>query len=282
MSGGPRKGRTGPPRVDLHTHSNFSDGDFPPAELAALARRAGLAAMALTDHDCLDGLPEFRAAADGFVPVDGVEISCRRDRVDVHVIGLFIDASHPALIRRLGELLEARRRRLSAMVNKLRGLGVAITEEDVASFTEHGTVGRPHVARALVEAGVVGSVDEAFAKFLRPRRPAYVPSPGPDPGEACRWILEAGGVPVLAHPGLVRHDGWIPGLVDEGLAGLEVWHPKHNPRQRARYLKLARDLDLVPTGGSDYHGSSVGDALVGQEPVPADSLERLRERRPRR
>ena len=282
MSGGPPKGRSGFPRVDLHIHSVFSDGEFTPTELAGLSREAGLVAQALTDHDCMDGLPEFRAAAEGFEPIDGVEISARKDEVDVHVIGLFVDPRDQGLIDRLAGLITARAERARAIVRKLRALGVAITDEEVNRFSEHGSIGRPHVARALVEAGVTRSVEEAFHKYLRPHRPAFVPSPGPSPEEACGWILEAGGTPVLAHPGIARHDEWIPGLVDAGLAGLEVWHPKHNARQRAHYLKKARDLDLVPTGGSDYHGSSVGDAQVGQEPVPAESVERLRARRPRR
>ncbi len=269
-------------RVDLHCHSFFSDGDHAPGHVAALARAAGLGAFALTDHDCLDGLQEFVDAAEGFLPVCGVEISARRDQSDVHILGLFIDPGDARLIRRLADLARSRQTRATAMVERLRALGIPIREEDVARFAGQGTVGRPHVAHVLVEMGVVAHVEEAFRRYLRPGTPAFIPKPGPAPAEAIVWVHEAGGAAVLAHPGPLRHDAWIAEMAAEGLDGVEVWHPKHNPVQRESYLRLARDLGLVPSGGSDYHGSRVGDSLVGQEPVPAETVERLQERRARR
>lgn len=269
-------------RVDLHCHSFFSDGDHAPRDVAAMARKAGLSAFALTDHDCLDGLQEFVDAAEGFLAVCGVEISARRESSDVHILGLFIDAGNEKLNRHLADLAHSRRTRSSAMVDRLRVLGIEIREDDVARFSGQGTVGRPHVAHALVEMGVVPSVDEAFRRFLRPGTPGFVPKPGPTPAEAILWIHEAGGLAVLAHPGPLRHDAWIAEIAAAGLDGIEVWHPKHNMNQRATYLRMARDLGLVASGGSDYHGTRVGDSLVGQEPVPAETVERLRARRARR
>ncbi len=269
------------PRVDLHAHSHYSDGEHPPARVADMAAAAGLAALALTDHDCLDGLVEFVNAARGFEAVAGVEVSARRNQTDVHLVGHFISPADPILRERLGELARTRAERARAMVEALAGLGIAITLERVHALSGRGTVGRPHLALALVESGAASSVEEAFRKFLRPGTPGYVPKPGPSPEEAIGWIHEAGGTATLAHPGPMRHDEWIAGMAEAGLDGIEVWHPKHNSGQREGYLRRARELDLVPAGGSDYHGASVGDAEVGQEPIPAEILDRLRERRPR-
>lgn len=269
------------PRVDLHSHSTFSDGESSPREIADLARDAGLAALALTDHDCLDGWEPFRDSASGFEPVCGVEVSARHNHADVHVIGLFVDPGHPTLAEGLATLARMREKRLGAMVARLRRLGLEITEERVRSRSPEGTLGRPHVAMTLVEMGVVPTVDEAFRLYLRRNRPGYVPKPGPAPAEAIEWIHRASGVAVLAHPGLLRKASWIDVFARAGLEGIEVWHPKHSPSVRAALIQAAGRLDLVPTGGSDYHGPNVGDSQIGQEPVPLQSLEDLRRRRPR-
>jgi hypothetical protein len=248
--------------------------------VARLARDAGLAALALTDHDCLDGWEAFRDAAEGFEPVCGVEVSARHEHADVHVLGLFVDPGNRTLRLRLGEMARTREDRIRTMIERLNRLGVAITEERIRRHSPQGTVGRPHVAMALVEMGTVPSVDEAFRLYLRRRRPAYVPRPGPSPREAIDWIHGAGGVAVLAHPGLLHRREWIDVFAGWGLDGLEVWHPKHTGRTPAAMQSAARRLDLVPAGGSDYHGPSVGDSQIGQEPVPLESLEGLRRRRP--
>jgi predicted metal-dependent phosphoesterase TrpH len=243
-----------------------------------MGRDAGLAALALTDHDCLDGLKAFAAAAAGFEPVPGVEVSARFRNADIHILGLFVDPTDPALRDRLAGLQAARRERSRAMVERLRAVDIPITLEQVSRHAGEGAVGRPHMALALVELGVAASVDDAFRRYLRPRTPGYVPRPGPAPEEAVAWIHQAGGVAVLAHPGLMREAGWVDRFAEAGLDGLEVWHPKHDDGARAAWMDAARRLDLVPSGGSDYHGAAVGDAQVGQEPVPLESLERLRER----
>lgn len=268
------------PRVDLHSHSTYSDGENSPQEVARFAAEAGLAAHALTDHDCLDGLRAFRDAAAGFEPVCGVEVSARYEKADVHVLGLFVDPDDRTLRGRLEDMARAREDRLVTMVERLNRLGIEITEEHVRRHSPQGTVGRPHVAMALVAMGTVPSVDEAFRVYLRRKRPGYVPRPGPSPREVIDWIHGAGGVAVLAHPGLLRRREWIDVFAEWGLDGIEVWHPKHTPRTRAAVTAAARRLDLVPSGGSDYHGPSVGDSQIGQEPVPLESLECLRRRRP--
>jgi predicted metal-dependent phosphoesterase TrpH len=246
-----------------------------------MASEAGLSALALTDHDCLDGLAAFREAASGFEAIDGVEVSARRDQKDIHILGLFIDPDDAVLRQRLAALAETRANRVDAMISRLQAAGVAITAEDVWKQSKHGTLGRPHIALALMEIGAARTMDEAFRRYLRPRTPGFVPKAGPTPEEAIAWIHEAGGVAVLAHPGLMRNPGWIEGLAEAGLDGLEVWHPKHDQARAQHFLTLADSLDLVPSGGSDYHGPSVGDSRVGQEPVPFETVERLRERRPR-
>jgi len=271
----------GAPRVDLHTHSHFSDGEHSPRHVADLAREAGLFACALTDHDCLDGLLEFREAAEGFEPLTGVEISARQDHHDVHVLGYLLDPLHEGLRGHLEALAETRRTRTSAMLGRLREHGIDLDEAEVARDAGPGTIGRPHLAHALVARGDASTVSEAFRKFLRPGTPGYVPKTGPTPAEAIDWIHRAGGVAVLAHPGLLKRRRWIREMADAGLDGLEVWHPKHGKEQSRWFVELARALDLVPTGGSDYHGKRIGDARVGQEPVPQETVERLRERRPR-
>jgi predicted metal-dependent phosphoesterase TrpH len=268
-------------RVDLHTHSDFSDGEHSPEEIALLARKAGVRAAALTDHDCLDGLPAFLRAASGFEPVPGVEISARKNGADVHILGFFVSPHDERLRSRLDDLARARERRARAMVARIRDLGLDLTVGRVSEIAGRGTVGRPHIATALVRRGAASSIDDAFRRYLRPGTPGYVPKPGPSPETAITWIHEAGGVAVLAHPGLLRRSSWIGEMARSGLDGLEVWHPRHTASHRHALLELARDLDLVPSGGSDYHGAGVGDARVGQEPVPEDVVERLRKRRPR-
>jgi 3',5'-nucleoside bisphosphate phosphatase len=269
-------------RVDLHAHSTWSDGEHSPEEVAEFGTRAGLAAMALTDHDCVDGLQAFQQAAQGFTPILGVEISARDQDQDVHLLGLFIDPADPRLRERLQGLARAREVRMQTMIEKLHRIGIPISRAEIEAQCKQGTVGRPHVAMALVERGAARSVDEAFRLYLRRRTPAYVPMPGPSPPEVIQWIHDAGGVAVLAHPGLGRTLDPVAAYVESGLDGIEVWHPKHGPGVQQACLELVERLGLVPSGGSDYHGPRVGDSQVGQEPVPYEVLERLHARRPRR
>ena len=269
-------------RVDLHAHSTWSDGEFCPEEVARLGTEARVAAMALTDHDCIDGLEAFQNAARDFTPICGVEISARDRDGDVHVLGLFIDPADARLRERLNGLAQAREERLLAIMGRLDRIGIPLERAEIEVHCRQGTVGRPHVAMALVARGAVRTIDEAFRLYLRRRMPGYVPMTGPSPAEVIAWIHDAEGVAVLAHPGLARSLEAVSGYVEAGLDGIEVWHPKHGPGVQATCLELANRLGLVPSGGSDYHGPRVGDSQVGQEPVPLETLERLSARRPRR
>lgn len=269
-----------PPRVDLHTHSLHSDGAHAPAELVPMARRAGLVALALTDHDTLAGLPELHAAAGPDLEiVDGVELSASAGQNDIHILGYFVDPGGDELIAALERFQAGRRERVVRMVERLNQLGAAITVEDVHRQAGQGVLGRPHVAHALLAAGHVDTFDQAFRQFLGHHAPAFVPKPHFRPDEAIGLIRRAGGVAVMAHPGTAGRDDLIPSFVAAGLAGLEVWHPKHSASQTAHYLRLADRLGLVPSGGSDFHGAAMGTLTVGMCEVPAHVLDDLRARR---
>lgn len=251
------------PRIwaDLHTHSTASDGQLTPDELVRAAARAGLKALAVTDHDTLDGLDEAEPAGrgEGIEIVPGVEINTDAIGAEVHVLGYYLDRSDPDLNVLLGRLRDNRLRRGEEMVRRLRQIGFDISWDRVRELAQGGVIGRPHVAKTLEEAGCVRTVREAFERLLSPGCPGYVPHLKLKPGEAVREIRKAGGVAVLAHPGqlLDRVEG-LAGLVGEliadGLQGLEVYHPDHDRDTSARLAALACSLGLLVTGGSDYHG----------------------------
>lgn len=264
-------------QADLHLHSTASDGLLAPADVVACALERGLLAIALTDHDTVDGLPAARRAAEeeGLDFVPGIEISCDANGLEIHLLGYLIDEENAALRMRLAEAREQRVGRGRAMVERLNALNVAIRFEDVVRQARGSVVGRPHVARALVATGAVSSEDEAFRRYLRNGGPAYVPKGGLTSAEAIRVVRGAGGVAVLAHPGLYAAEELVPRLVAEGLAGIEVWHPKHGLDQERRFLETAERLGLVATGGSDFHDPASG-AFPGLAGVPLATIDRLR------
>jgi predicted metal-dependent phosphoesterase TrpH len=273
-------------RIDLHTHSRASDGEFTAAEVAARARAAGIGVWALCDHDTVAGLAEAgaAAAAHGIRLVPGIELSAFLDGKEIHLLGHFVDPAHPAL-RDFEDFLAARRRvRMGEIVEKLAALGVRIRVEDIEKWSGGKTIGRPHVARAIVETGAVGTVKEAFDRYLGEGRPAYVQRYRLEADEAVRLVRGAGGTTTVAHPGvsrLERHD--LVRLRDVGVDGLEVHHVDHVPSQREKYLRIADELGMVPTAGSDYHGPTVSpDRNLGDVTMPAEDLARLEERRPGR
>ncbi|HEY8416255.1 MAG TPA: PHP domain-containing protein, partial [Thermaerobacter sp.] len=261
-----------------------------PEERVRMARAAGLAAVGVTDHDTLDGLPAARRAAaeTGLELVPGVELSAEVEvggrRVDVHVLGYWVDEADAPLVELLAERRRARERRLARILERLASHGIVLDEARVRAIAGRGAVGRPHVARALVEQGVVSTVAEAFERFLAPGRPGYVPREPLPPARAFAAIREAGGVPVLAHPGLMPSAAWqlLPAWKAQGLLGIEVRHSQHTQAQTETFLRWAEDLGLAPTGGSDCHGPGPGQpALMGQVRIPLDWLDRLRQlRRP--
>lgn len=243
-------------RADLHCHTTASDGTWTPEEAVRRAAAAGLAALGISDHDTLDGIAPAMAAGArlGVEVVPGVEINTRHGGTDVHILGYYVDSGDAGLNRVLAEKRDARRLRLDRMLTRLEAAGIRVPAECVLALAGGGPVGRPHLARALVEAGYASSVAEAFDRYLVPGAPGYVPRDPMTPAEAVRAILAAGGVPVLAHPGLTARDDLIPGLVAAGLAGIEAHHPAHDLKQRRRYAAVAGRLGLIVTGGSDAHG----------------------------
>ena len=243
-------------RADLHCHTTKSDGTFTPTELVEEAARRGLAAIAITDHDSVDGIEEALGAAKRTQVrvVPGVEISTDVDDGEVHILGFCMDYKDEGLLALLERQRESRMRRVEQMIRKLAVLGISLNMEDVLEHAGEGAVGRPHIAAAMVSAGYVLTWDEAFAHYIGFHAPAYVRRSKLTPYEAIEAILAARGVPVLAHPGLADKDEMIPGLVECGLGGIEAFYPHHTPAQQERYERIADEYGLIATGGSDCHG----------------------------
>lgn len=257
-------------RIDLHLHTTHSDGSLPPAEVVALAHEAKVTALAITDHDITTGLPEAMAAGEtlGIEIIPGIEISSRYGESELHVLGYFLRWEDDLLNQRLTTLRESRHRRNPQIVERLQSLGIDITYEEVRAVAGSDSVGRPHIARVLMDKKVVTSAKEAFDRFLANGKPAYVPRDLPTPAEAIRWIKDAGGLAVMAHPTWVKTvQGTLTDLTrelkDAGLDGVEVHYSTHTPRQTREYLDLAKTLGLLVTGGSDFHGLTKPDIDVG-------------------
>jgi 3',5'-nucleoside bisphosphate phosphatase len=268
-------------RADLHTHSSVSDGTEPPAVVIRRGAEAGLDVIALTDHDTVAGLREAASALPaGMILLPGAELSCRLEGHSVHLLAYLFNPEHDELAGEMAEIRESRLFRARAMVDKLAGLGVPVTWEQVSEIAGGGVVGRPHIARAMIDAGVVTSIEEAFAPdWIGPGGPAYVSRYALDPVRAIRLVRAAGGVTVLAHPrGTGR--GWqipadvIADLAQAGLTGIEISHPQHDEGERGRLTELARTLRLIPSGGSDDHGALTGHR-IGAETAPDGSYEAL-------
>lgn len=252
---------------DLHIHTTESDGTDTPEEVVSRAVSLGLGAVAITDHDTVKGISRaVRAAAGRLMVVPGVEISTQDGDREVHILGYFIKSNNRALLEKLYEMHLRRRERMRKIVRRLRETGVPIEQERVAAMAGSGVVGRPHIARVLVEMGVVATVEDAFRRFLGRGCPAYVPRARFPTAGAVRLIREAGGVAVLAHPGLTHGEEIIDKLSASGLGGIEVEYPEHTAEQREFFHGLARRYGLIATGGSDYHGTNdrfpLGSAVV--------------------
>lgn len=245
---------------DLHVHTTFSDGRLTPEEIVAAAKDAGLSYIAITDHDTVEGIRHLYEQ--GLYPsktlhiIPGIEFSCEVDEHDVHILGYDFDIYNQALEDKVTELSESRWARFSQMVEKLQDIGYAITESDVLQIA--GTsraIGRAHMARALVKKELVGSVREAFDKLLEHGQPAYVPHYRIEPEDAIALIRNAGGMPVLAHPKLVGDDAIVERMLALDFGGLEVYYPRHDEEDVARYKAMAEAHGLLITGGSDFHAT---------------------------
>jgi hypothetical protein len=267
-------------RVDLHTHTNASDGLLAPDALVRAVHAARLAVFSVTDHDTVDALSEVaeRSRAAGVELVPGIELSAMWHGGELHILGYFIDPADRHLLEFLQRRRVARGVRLGKMLDRLRLLGMAVDSEAVFAKAQDGNVGRPHLARVLVERGYVASPDEAFDRYLGEGKPVYVPRPDVRCEDAIRVIHAAGGLASWAHPGLTGRDGAIADLVADGLDAIEVYHPKHSPSVTISYRRLAETWNLLVTGGSDFHGTSGRDhgVVPGNPILPAPDFFRLR------
>ncbi len=243
-------------QADLHVHTTASDGTYTPRQVVELAGRLGLSALGICDHDTTEGVAEAqRASADGSVEiVPGVEISAYLPGAEVHVLGYYTRSSDPEFCSLLNRLRQSRYERLHEMVKRLVELGVDIVPEHVLRIAGGSAPGRPHVARTLVETGHVRDVSEAFSQYLDVGKPAYVERYKLSPRQAICAVRKAGGVPVLAHPGLSGVIDSISGLKHAGLMGIEVYHPAHDGATERLLCELALRYSLLITGGSDCHG----------------------------
>ena len=273
-------------RIDLHTHSRVSDGTDSPAELVAAAAATGLDVVALTDHDTAAGWPEALAAGTqhGITVVPGMEISTEYGGHSVHLLAYLLDPTLPGLVAELGHVLAGRSARVPTMVARLREAGIEITLDDVyEQSADAAATGRPHVADALVALGVVGHRDEAFDAYLAWGRPAFVDRYNAPLERIIPLVTEAGGVSVIAHPwGRSRRheptERQLAELVEIGLGGIEVDHQDHGPAERSALRAIAKNLDLVTTGSSDYHGTGKTGHPLGVNTTDPAELHRLLER----
>jgi hypothetical protein len=271
------------PGIDLHTHSNRSDGTFEPAEIVRLAVERALDVVALTDHDTTDGLEEALVAgrAVGIEVVPGVEFSAEYENTSVHVLCYWMDVGDEGLQAELARLRDDRFRRGERMVEKLQALGFDISFDRVREIAGGGNIIRPHVAQAMVEAGMVETEAQAFDEYIADGGPAHVPKHALHPLDAVKLIREAGGICVLAHPGMWGGessvpDGLVEAMAEVGMQGLEVDHPDHSPEARAYYRAVAERLGLVATGGSDCHGTRYDPIRLGSATCDPASFASLR------
>lgn len=268
--------------ADLHIHTHYSDGTQSPKEVVDDAIAAGLNCIAITDHDTLEGVkPAQLAAQDTELEViSGIELSSESGNKDIHVLGYLIDPEQSVLKERITVIQQTRVERIQQMIEKLNELGVDnITLEEVCALTKSKSVGRPHLAAKLLEKRWVGSIREAFEKYIGEGCPAYVAKFKQSPDEAIKLIDDCGGIAVLAHPMITQQDEKIPAFVEAGLKGLEVYYPNCPPSVQEYYKGIAQKHNLLLTGGSDAHGKAKNNTWIGKARIPYELVEHLREAR---
>lgn len=277
--------------IDLHVHSMFSDGSHSPEQLIEAAQRAGLKALALTDHDTMDGIEPFLAAGAkaGIRTVPGVEISCDFSPGSLHMLGYYVDHGNQRLAEALRRIREGRKDRNKRILKRLNALGMPLRMQEVEAFAGSDVVGRPHFARALVKRGCVSSIRQAFDRFLAKGQPAYADRFRLSAEQSIEILAHAGGLAVLAHPFTLQLDrpglqALVAQLAEQGLQGIEVYYPEHSDGQTRQYTKLARTHGLALTGGTDYHGSGMPHIRIGSGHgslnVPDALLDELERRQP--
>ncbi|MFC1874976.1 PHP domain-containing protein [Chloroflexota bacterium] len=268
------------PRIDLHIHTTASDGRFSPEEIVRKAAGLDLSAIAICDHDTVDGIAPALAAAKAFPTlkvIPGVEVSTLAPGNEVHMLGYFIDCADPDLKTALGGLRNSRLERAEAIISKLKELGIDIDWRRVRELAGDGSVGRPHIARAMLEKNYIASFKEAFDKYIGLGGPAHVERHKITPSGAVALITQASGLPVLAHPLTVNDpEAMIAALKKAGLVGIEVYYNDYDEAKRDNLARLAKKYNLIATGGSDYHGmDDNAETMMGSAGVPFESLERL-------
>ncbi len=257
-------------RIDLHLHSTYSDGSFSPTDLIHQARHARVTALALTDHDTTAGMTEALEAAKPYSieVISGVEISSLYKGKETHILGYFVDYHNESFQKHLYALRKSRQERIPKIIARLNNQGLSLSHEDVTAVAGHGSIGRPHIAQVLVNKQYASTIEDAFSRYLKEGAAAYITRELPDAKEAIHWIRNTGGIPSLAHP------SWVGNSMSElqaackelktvGLQGIEVFYGTHTLRQTSDYLNLARRLELLPTGGSDFHGATRPHIAVG-------------------
>ena len=251
--------------ADLHVHTTFSDSNLTPQEVIDQCLFAHVGTVAITDHDAVDGVEPSLAAAGplGVRVVPGVEMTAYQDELEIHVIGLFIDIEHPEFNAVIRGTREARHTRVYTMVDKLRGLDVELTADEVLDIAAGGAPGRVHVAQALLRRGHVATIGDAFQQYIGNNGPAYVPKRQLSPAQAAHAIHSAGGVAVVAHPGTGLPDGLVRQMIGDGLDGIEAYHSLHSQDMAEHYLAMARELGVLVSGGSDSHGGTRKESRIG-------------------
>ena len=264
-------------RIDLHLHTKFSDGTLSPEEVIIEAQRKGFTIVSICDHDCTDGVePAVQAGLKyGVRVIPGVEITAEQENLEIHILGYFMDCKDEKFKEKLAEIRKSRIKRIYDMIEKLKEFDINVSAEDVFMLSKDGSVGRPHLARILLNEGFVNSEEEAFRKYLGDKAPCYVRRFNVVPEEAINSIVEAKGIPVYAHPKVTGRDDFIPGFVKAGLRGIEAYHSDHALSDSKHYEELAARYNLLVTGGSDFHGDVKKNVFIGKVDIPYRLVEEL-------
>ncbi|MFH0877152.1 MAG: PHP domain-containing protein [Candidatus Omnitrophota bacterium] len=263
--------------ADLHIHTYYSDGTFSPSEVVAQAAKCGLATIAITDHDTVEGIDLARSAAGDCEVLTGIELTAEFDGKEIHILGYLLDHRDVAFLNMLKEMRQVRVMRIHEMCKKLKKCGLNLEPDDVFSLTKGGSVGRLHLARAMFEKGLVFSIADAFARFIGDRGPAYVGKFKMSPKEAIAWIKKTKGIPVLAHPYTISDRSLIIDFVKAGIMGIEAYYPEHSSYQADEFMKIAKKYDLLITGGSDCHGEAKSEVHLGKVKLPYEYVEKLKQ-----
>ena len=267
--------------IDLHTHTHYSDASISPHDLIKLAKKAGLSAIGVTDHDTLMGIPEAIEYGKryGVEIVPGVELSTEENGRDIHILGYLFDVNNAELCEKLELFRKVREERAIKIAHKLKQFGIYLDPDRIKEIAGKGAIGRPHIAQALLEKGYVKSIPEAFEKYIGYDSPAYVPKYKIKPEEAIQLILNAGGIPIIAHPGYYFDLEYILHLKRNGLMGIEVWHPEHSDEEVELLNRVAQKYGFLKTGGTDYHGEKKINVRLGDIKLPYEILQKLKDAR---